>query len=365
MTTPKKKIAFVIGKLSNGGAERVISTLSNELITEYEVLIITFIKREPFYPLNPKIKVVHCMEKKGNSKNFLQSLALNFKLVIKTCKVIKRERVDLMIGFITSANVIATVASKIMGIPSIISERNNPFVEKVPKFWSVQRRFWYPKATHLVLQTQGVRKFYSDSIKENKTSVIANPISKTLTESRSVYDVSSRTILTIGRLAAQKNQQLLIKAFSNLDTDDWTIKMIGIGKKKNELLALIQQLGLGNKIEIIEPKENIADYYNKAGIFAFTSVYEGLPNALIEAMHFGLPCISTDCDFGPSELIENGVNGYLVPMDNQKCFEEKLNALMTNENIRGQFSEKAKISTQKYENDPIVKRWGELIKDVI
>jgi GalNAc-alpha-(1->4)-GalNAc-alpha-(1->3)-diNAcBac-PP-undecaprenol alpha-1,4-N-acetyl-D-galactosaminyltransferase len=361
----KKKIAFVIGSLSSGGAERVITNLSNSLINRFEIVIITFTTSTPFYPLDDRIKVIACRDKADNPTSIFQSLKLNFYLTKRIYQILKKEQVNIAIGFITSANILTTIAAKLARIPCIISERNNPLVENVPKFWVFLRTLVYPKADSLILQTQGVKKIYEKKIKPNKITILPNPISLELSQLRDDTIPKEKIILTVGRLDKNKCQDDLIKAFNDIDAKGWKVQMIGDGTKKEELLNLIESFNLSNKIEIISKVRDIDKYYNAASIFVFTSKTEGFPNALLEAMHYGLPCISTDCNFGPSDLIEDGVNGFLVPVNDQIILKNKLSHLINSESLRSEFSLKSKQTTTIYKSDIVVEKWESLISNFI
>lgn len=357
----KNKIAFVIGSLSSGGAERVITNLSNSLIERFDILIITFSKSTPFYPLDARINVIVCRDSAVHSTSLFQSLKLNYILTKRIYKILKAEQVHIVIGFITSANILSTIAAKMYGIPCIISERNNPLVEDVPKLWVILRNYIYPLADRLVLQTQGIKKLYEGKINPNKIIILPNPIALELSELRDDNGDKENLIITVGRLDKNKGHDEIIKAFNAIDTVNWKLLIIGDGHKKQELITLIDELNLSDKIKIISKVTRIDKYYNKASIFVFNSKTEGFPNALLEAMHFGLPCISSDCDFGPSDLIDDGINGFLVPMNQESILNERLSQLMKNKELRLEFSKKSKITTQKYQSDIVIAQWEELI----
>ncbi|WP_299113622.1 glycosyltransferase family 4 protein [uncultured Winogradskyella sp.] len=357
----KKKIGFVIGTLSSGGAERVISTLSNSLIERFDITIITFAKSTPFYALDNRIKVIPCREKVNKPKSAFDSLKLNYGLVKRISKISKQEEIDILIGFITSANILTVLASRLNGIPSIISERNNPLVEDVPKLWEILRGLVYPKASILVLQTNGIKKLYEKKIKPDKIAILPNPISSGLSKLRNNSIKKEKIILSVGRLDKNKCHDELITAFYTINSNDWKVKIIGDGSKKQELTDLIKTYNLSENVEIISKVKDIDRYYNEASLFVFTSKTEGFPNALLEAMHFGLPCVSTDCNFGPSDLINDGENGFLIPVNDQKALTTKLSELIHNKDLQTKFSENAKQTTEQYMSEKVVAQWEALI----
>lgn len=361
MEDKKKKIGFVIGTLSSGGAERVISTLSNEMIERFDITIITLVKSSPFYALDDRIKLVYCFEEIDQPKSMFDSIRLNYNLTRRISQLAKKEGINILIGFITSANIITAIAAKINRIPCIISERNNPLMNEVPKFWVILRGIVYPMANTLVLQTKGVKRIYEKKIKSHKLSILPNPISADLTKLRDNSIKKENIILSVGRLDKNKAHEQLITAFHTIRPEGWKVQIIGDGVKKQELLDLISSYNLGDKIEIISKVKNIHKYYNEASVFVFTSKTEGFPNALLEALHFGLPCISTNCNFGPSDLIEDGVNGNLIPVNNLEALTTKLSNLLSDKDLQKQFSIKGKQSTEKYISKNVVAQWEALI----
>ena len=250
-------------------------------------------------------------------------------------------------------------------IPSIISERNNPMIEDVSKFWVLLRKFVYPMADNVILQTQGIKKFYENKLDTEKITILPNPISAELSTLREENHDRKNLILTVGRLDKNKCQDLLIKAFSNIRVNNWEIIMIGDGYKKNELEQLIAENNLTHQVKIIGKVKDIHNYYNKASIFVFTSKTEGFPNALLEAMHFGIPTISTDCPFGPADLINDGNNGYLIPLGDQNLLEKQLSALIDNESLRTSFSKKARKTTEEYDSKIVTEKWETVINKIL
>ena len=362
----KKKIVFVIGKLSAGGAERVISTLSNNLVDKYDVTIITSFKSVPFYPLDKNIKVISCFDQEYSvSSGFLSSIKFNFLLTRRIMQISKQESADVLIGFITQINVVTIIASMLKGIPCIISERTNPTLdETINTFWKTLRRIFYPRTNYLIVQTSTVQDFYKRFLNPNKVKLLPNPISVELSKKKKNIQ-RKNIVLSVGRLHKVKNQKLLVNVFSNLNPEGWELHIVGEGPERSQLESLIDKYDMGDKIILQGNQTDVAHFYNQSKIFAFTSDYEGFPNALIEAQHFGLACISVDCPSGPSDIITDGHNGFLVPLNQPSKMERKLARLISDENLQSKFSENSIANSENYTSDYLMSKWETVIQQLI
>lgn len=361
----KTKIAFVISSLSSGGAERVVSTLSNHLIQHYEVYIIIMANKPVFYSLDENVRVLFCKESLKPSKSMFDAIKLNYSLYKAIVALIKKHEIELCIGFMTPNNILATLASKRCKIPVIISERNNPYEEDkyISNLWKILRRFTYPKADKLVVQTERIRTFYKSFIKVNQLETIPNPINPNFKQQPNTK--KENIVLNVASLSEQKGQDMLIRAFAMTKSNDWRLLIVGEGQKRVELQNLIDDLKINDNVLLVGRQTDVVSYYTKSKIFAFSSLYEGFPNALQEAMFFGLACISTDCPTGPAEMIENDCNGFLIDVHGESQMTEKLKVLMDNENLRHSFGSKAKKSIIPYEISNITVKWKKLIEDVM
>lgn len=357
----KSKIAFLLSSLGSGGAERVVSTLANELSKSNQIYIITFSGKEPFYHLNQEIEIVSCFGQIEASKNFREALKSNYLLLKAINKFVKAFDIDLLIGFMTSANVLATLVAKLNGKPVIISERNNPGRQQITGFWKVLRGLTYPFANHLVVQTPQIQDYFKTRVRKERLHILPNPISPELTQNRDNTIEKENIVLNVGSLTDQKAQDVLIKAFALTQASNWKLIIVGEGPQRENLQILVKELELEQQVELPGRIKDVHRMYNLSKIFAFSSLYEGFPNALIEAMHFGLACISTDCPTGPSELIEHGMNGYLIPLNGEKAMAEKIHYLMENEEQGKIMGEKAIQSVNKYTLPNVITRWIDLI----
>ncbi|MCK0159326.1 glycosyltransferase family 4 protein [Allomuricauda sp. F6463D] len=357
----KPKIAFVIPTLGSGGAERVVSTLCNTLVEFYSVHIICLIKTTPFYKIHSDVKICYCIDKKNSSVSTINAIKNNYKLIKKIKKIAALNEIDLLISFITSANVLTIIAGKLLNIPVIVSERNNPEKDYLPKMWRTLRNLLFPLAKLIVVQTEDIKNFYEKKVDKNKVAIIPNPISSDFIISPSYEECSvskENIILNVGRLNPQKAQHILIKAFANSENLNWKLYIVGAGVEQKKLEVLIENLKLKKKVFLLGKVKDIQKVYQKSKIFAFSSLFEGSPNALIEAMHFGLACVSTDCPTGPSDLINNGKNGFLINVNDTNALTEKLNILMSDKDLRISFGKNAQSTVSEFDASNISNKWS-------
>tara|TARA_R110000744_G_scaffold376553_1_gene490858 strand:+ start:538 stop:1626 length:1089 start_codon:yes stop_codon:yes gene_type:complete len=360
----KKKICFIIPALSSGGAERVLSNLANFLTEDYDVHIITLSYNEAFYKLDPRISLHHCTLYIKPSTSTLAALRSNWSLLKTIIKISRENKFQLLIGFMTTANILSIISSKFLGISVIISERNNPSMENTPKIWKILRRSLYKLANFLVVQTEPIKQFYLKTVNKNKIVIVPNPITMNIS-SKQLPHKEDNIILNVGRLCPQKAQDILIRAFALTQNNGWKLIIAGEGEDRSKLEKLINELKLIDKVKLAGRVKEIAQIYTQAKIFAFSSVYEGFPNALIEAMYFGIPCISTDCPTGPAELIVDGENGFLTPINHVEEFAGKLEILMTNKDLREKFADKSAEAVSQFDIKNVAEKWKLLIEKCI
>ncbi len=348
------KLCFVIYSLGNGGAERVLTTLANYFSEKNEVCIATFNEEAPFYPLHEKISILS-IQSAAHSNNTLIALKNNAKSVRKLTKVLQKEDPDVVISFMTTCNIIATLAAKAVGKPIVISERIH-YDFLTSKIWRGLRRVIYPLADHLVVQSQyDMQKYH---FVKNR-SVILNP----LFFKQTVRNTREHIILAVGRLDQQKGFDMLIEAYSRLQTD-WKLWIVGEGAERKNLEKLITEKSLQGCVLLPGRTDKILEHYRKASIFVLSSRTEGFPNALAEAMACGCAVTAFDCKTGPSDMIENGVNGLLVKNGDIDALAESLQRLIDNAHLRDKLSTEAVKIGRKLHLQTIGDQWLNLIQSL-
>lgn len=347
-----KKVLLFICTLDDGGAQRVVSILSSELANlDYEVEILKYYKSENIYPLNPKIKV-SCVEENTKSNNILINISWMRNYFRNNC--------DIIISFLASYNMLALLANP--GKPIIVADRNDP--KRIPSnpIIRILRNSLYKKADYIVAQTENNKNYFNS----DKCVVINNPMDIEKYVGMALSAAKKHKIVSVGRLTKQKNQLMLIDAFNEIHKkhNDYELYIYGEYRSyKNILDEKVNSLGLNNCVFMPGSKKDILCQIKDSEVFVLSSDYEGMPNALIEAMCIGLPCISTNVS-GANELIQNGQNGYLIDVGNTSQLIEKLELLINDQELAKQIGKNACEISDNFNKHNIVNKWVKLINSL-
>jgi glycosyltransferase involved in cell wall biosynthesis len=360
----RTKILVAIPSLSAGGAERVVTTLANEWSRQgRDVLIATFESPEQssFYPLDVSVRRL-ALDLPPVSKPKWRAITHTFKRISRLRRAIQSERPDIIVSFLTKMNVISAIAADGLGVPVVISERNNPYVQRFNIFWDAARAYAFPKAFAFVTMTQGAAEFFPRN-QRRRTRIIPNPVSIPSLVRRS----DGKSLTAVGRLTEQKRFDRLIEAFARVAADfpDWTLTIWGEGELRDALEAQVEALGLGDRIRLPGLTSAPGGWLASADILALSSDYEGWPNVVIEALAGGVPVVAVDCEFGVKEILQNGELGLIAPRDNIGAFAAALSRIMRDESLRRDFSQKGREAAKKYSTPAIAAQWDELIAEAL
>lgn len=333
------KIGFLTYSLGGGGAERVLTELADELIRqEYEVDIFVFDAHNIKYSINSKIRIVYCREQE-NKENYIERLK-------RLRQKIREEKVDIFFAFSLSMAGLARLSTIGMAVKVVGSERANP--KMYSKKQKLLMKWVIPFCHGMVFQTKGAKNCYPKCV-QRKGIVIPNPAPQ-IKKLAPVMNSDMIRICSVGRLAYPKDYQTLLKAYQKylLLYPQSRLSIYGEGVLKEELLSLAKTLGIENKVTFLGFKKEIISELKNYDMFVFSSRAEGMPNALIEAMAAGLPCIATDCEFGPVELIQNAENGLLVPIGDVDAMAENMCWIARNKEKAILMGKEASKVQQKY-----------------
>lgn len=368
MVQNKKKIVFHLNCLERGGAERVVTNLSSQFAQNgYDVYIATEWQGEDEYEINGKVKRVHVgftdkQEKLGRISKF-------FARIFNLRKFLKQTKPDIVIAFARKANYRALTAAIGTKIPVLISVRINPIGNYDFLSDKVQIPILFRRAAGCVFQTPDQRDFFPEFIRK-KSKVILNPINPVFIGNPEPKQ-REKAVVHSGRLVDFKNQLLLIEAFVKVHEKhpDYILKIFGpdaLDGTKEKLEALIDKNNAHEYIKLMGASSQLEKDMINGAVAAFSSDYEGMPNAMLEAMALGLPTVATDCPpGGPRMVIEHEKNGLLVPVGDANALAGAISRLLDEPEFAALLGKNAAKLSLKASSEMIFKEWEDYVLEII
>ena len=350
-----KKLAIICGTLHSGGAERVISIISEKLAEKYDVEIILYYDREIWYKISDKVKIT-VVEKECRKKG-TAARALWFRQYIKN-------NADIVLSFLAPFNIFTLVSLFGVKLPKIVADRNDPRSIPSNKMVRALRDFMYRFATAIVVQNDNNKKYFSKCV-QKKSSVIFNPVAFQSYKGVALESEKDNKIVSVGRIIKQKNNMMLINAFKTICDDFKNAKLVfyGEGNLKESLGQKVAEMGLGERIIFAGNVKDVISNIKDAKMFVMTSDYEGMPNALLEAMCAGLPVISTKVS-GAVDVIKSGENGILVDINDEEALATAMRSFLENEDYSRKCAENAVKVSSMLEQEVVIGQWVDLIEEV-
>ncbi len=370
-----KKITILALHLGYGGIENAVVTLANTLVLKYDVEILSVYRlyNEPVYKLDEKVKVTYVSNIKPNKKEMLyylkkknfsmffkgisQSINTGFVKYIKTPIFLKKLDTDVIITTRTVHNFLASkfANNKIKKIAWEHNHHNNKrkYINALVKSCK--------NVDNLVLVSNELAEFYKKYL-GNKVFYIPNCLDKIPNK---ISKLDSKNLVAIGRLSKEKAFDDLLRLFKkiSLKYPEWKLNIVGDGMEKNNLLDLASELKLGDKV-IFHGYQN-KDYINnvllESSIYVMTSHTESFGLVLIEAMSYGLPCISYTSAQGANEIIDDNENGYLIKDRNEEEMISKIELLIGDDKLRNKLGKNARLKSKNYSNEVVLDKWSKII----
>jgi glycosyltransferase involved in cell wall biosynthesis len=359
-----KRIALFISSLQKGGSERVMVNLAEDFYkNNFEVIIVTQYKKDVEYDINPKIRRVYS---EPDESLLAESRLHNFHIRLKTLREIwKAYKPDIILSFLGKNNLMAIASSALLPSKTVVSVRGEPTMEYEGFLMRLLARLMFRFADGVILQTKQSKKFFPKAVRK-KAVIMSNPLNPEFLNKRYIGE-RENVIVTVGRLDENKNQSMLIHAFSKIAAEFPKLKLViyGDGEYKEKLEDLVRAKNLMDRVELAGSIDDVAGHICNARIFALTSNTEGMPNTIIEAMAVGLPVVSTDCPCGgPAELIEDGVNGLLVPVGDAFALADAFRKILEDDALEQSLGENAAKITQKLSPDKVNKEWRDYLNSL-
>jgi len=353
-------ICLAIPSLGVGGMERVMSEIACDFSKRENVelhLLMFGRNRDIFYSI-PQNILIH---KPSFEYTPTHRTLFTIKTILFIRSELRRINPDCVLSFGNYWNSLVLLSTLWTGIRVFVSDRSKPDKD-MGRFQNWLRIKLYPKAAGVIAQTEKAKEVYQKMYRNDNMVVIGNPIRDVNVNPNIPKE---KMILSVGRLINTKHYDRLIKIFSNINNSDWTLYIVGGDALKlhnsERYNRLVKDLNLEEKVVLTGMQKNVDYYLNRASIFAFPSSSEGFPNVVGEAMAAGLPVVSYDCVAGPSDMIENGKNGYLVPLFDDVDFKNKLEYLMNNEDERIRMGKNASESIKRFDKEMICDKIFEFI----
>jgi glycosyltransferase involved in cell wall biosynthesis len=319
----------------------------------------------PFYHLSAGVKHLP-LGILGYSSNRWVGFWSNIRRIRILRKHIKGLSPDLIISFIDLTNVLVILAAWGSGLPVIVAEHSDPAMTSIGPFWRKLRLLAYPRASRIVVLNQKAKSYFADRM-QKKTRIIPNPVFIGPDEGASDEPFQAPTIVAMGRFSEEKGFDLLLKAFGLIKDQypNWNLIIFGDGPLRNELESLTTRLQLDQRVQFYGLVKQPHPLLRKAALFVLPSRFEGLPMALLEAMACGLPVISTEYHSGVREIIEEGVNGLLVPPEDVKALAASMARLMGNEVERKRLAARAGEVLNQFSVKRIGRQWEVLMEEAV
>ncbi len=343
----KIKVMFVLPKLTPGGTERAVSLLANYFSSKenYEVSILLMFKKDLFFKLNENIKIIEPTDFRGKfGKVFFIPLLLNY--LRSNIRQIKPTYI-FSFGYI----LITLISSVFIRTKVIVSYRSSPDRVRFPNnkllngIYNLLNSIFKFRVDGLIAQTNYALEVYGKRYPRIPQALIPN----FLREIKSYKGERKNEIITMGRCDYEKSQKDLIEAFAKINPEDWNLVILGDGPLRPQLEKQAKDLGVAAKVKFLGFHQDVDKFLSTAKIFAFTSILEGFPNAIIEAMANQLPVVSYNCVAGPSDIIQDGYNGFLIEVSNINELVQRLTDLIKDEALREKMGHHSKLLSSNYE----------------
>lgn len=362
----KRHIKFILPGLSAGGSEHVVSFVANRLARSgFDVSILSFEMEgsTPYYQTDERIRIEYLNVPVGK-RGPLGILSDIVRRVQRLRSIFKTQRPDMVVSLLTRSNVIAVLAASGLGIPVIVSERNNPQRQRPGAVWRLLRRYTYARAFGLITMTRGALECFSPVMRP-RSWVIPNMAD--YQHYKPKFSNTTKVMTAVGRLVDQKGFDLLIQSWAMVAArhPDWRLRIWGEGPDRTALEALIDELGVANSVEMPGVSSVPGQWIEEADAFVLSSRFEGWGLVLGEAMAAGLPCVSFDCPFGPADMITHDHDGLLVAEADIDGMAAAMSQLMGDEKLRGRLAGNASDAAERFAPEAIGKLWEDTLRGAL
>ena len=359
-------ICFFLGGFhQNGGIGRVTAMLANQMAQseDYHVTTLCY--------FNPRLPNIYDLAPLVEQHFFLQTYSSMSKQLIyggvgRLRRLLKDNDIDVLIACGALFYPISVLACRGIKTKSICWEHSDPEGNNDHRgqYWA--RRFGIKRSDLNVVLTKRALSVFKEKYGAENTVQIYNPVDPAVLEAAGEYDPQSKKIISVGRLTYQKNFQAAVKVAAAVlpKFPDWQWDVYGQGEDLEELIKLTKEAGIDGQMHFKGQVTDLYQRYKQYSIMVMTSRYEGFPMTLLEGLGNGLPLVSFDIPTGPSEIINNGNNGYLVDEDDISGMISCLTDIMSDSGLRELMSMKSKEASSLFSVKDIIVSWNAIFEKI-
>ena len=359
-----KTISFIVPDINfGGGGERVVANMANYFVNNYsynvEIISLGYQNDKLYYQIDSKVKIKYLYVDQENS-NIISNILFKLKSYKRLNSYLNQyHEKHFVLGIGTYPNILL---AHINGNNLIKIGCEHSYFNSLNKLWCFLRKISYKKLDATIsLTNEGFNNLNNIS---RKCYVIPNartfaPVNKDCTK-------DNKQLLFIGRISYEKGYDYMLEVFEKLSKQipDWNLLIVGDGPLKDWLTDEIKRRSLQDRITQINTSKNIINEYLESSIYLMTSRNEGLPMVLLEAQAFGLPIICFNCQTGPSEIVTDGFDGFLIDPFEIDVMVKKIKILIEDEKLRILFSKNAIQSSDKFSEGKIYSKWKQLFNEL-
>lgn len=348
------KVMFAASSLSYGGAEKMLAFVANGLSKRNHAVSIANLleEKEEVQSLDPNIKVGHIQ---ARNVRYVEKI----DKILKLREFIQSDKPDVIVAFKSTPAWIACLAAKHLRIPVVFSERGDPYVENLKRWRTYPYWKLINHAAGAVFQTYGAKEYFEKGLQE-RSAVIPNPVAPVLCGDQK-GDLEDKAVVSFGRFENfQKRYDVMIDAFSlfHKTHPEYILKLYGTGEDEQAVRQWVNDKDLQDAVQFLGYAGKPYKEMKPGNIFLITSDFEGISNAMLEAMAAGFPVVSTDSSPGGARMvIQDRENGLLAPVGDSKKVAEALSEFADDKQLRNKCAMNAKDVVIRFAPEKIMDQW--------
>ena len=348
-------VALVIADLGGGGAQRVLSTLATSWTDAgRRVCVITLAPPSmDVLQLDDRVTRI-ALHAVGSRRSVLDALWSNLVRVRRLRDAIRSSGAPVIVSFIGVTNVLTVLATRGLGCRVVVSERNDPARQSLGSIWDRARRWAYRRADAVTATNADALATLAAWVPRDRLAVVPTPVILPTEPT-----VGEQVVLSVGRLHRQKGHDVLIRALAIAEAEGWRGVILGDGPERGALTSLVQELHVD--VELAGHVDDPGPWYRRAGIFVLASRYEGVPNALLEALAHHIPAIVTDTCPGALELVEDEASALVVPGDDAEALARAIQRLVDDRQLRTRLGEGGRESVGRRSIETVLPVWDRVV----